>query len=418
MDREAFESLLLPCRGALERFVRWRIGNADDADDILQDTLLLAYHNRDRLQDADSFKPWLLQIARNQCNEHYRRRARREESPLREEAAVGFLSQSSERSLMVRDILERLPRKSREVLTLSYLDDIPQAEIARLLDIPVGTVKSRLNTAKKQFRQSYEPKGAIDMKQLPAMLPEYSITPSEKPPFAVTWEEIMGWFAVPRVGERCAWAMYDLPSRARKEQYSIEATGRAAVHGLDGVELIARETAADGRAGTDRRFIAQLTDTHCRILAESHTANGVKQLYTFLDNDDFLSNWGFGEDNCGNSIHPAPQGIIQRSGDIITCLQVPSALDVVGRYTVTIGGQTYDTLLVMDIENYNGGMLSETYLDRTGRTVLWRRFNRDDWRLDRYGKPWSEQLPDNERLTVNGTAYVHWYDCITDHILS
>ena len=49
--------------------------------------------------------------------------------------------------------------------------------------------------------------------------------------------------------------------------------------------------------------------------------------------------------------------------------------------------------------------------------ILWRRYNRDDWAIDRYKKPWSEQLPENDRLIVNGTTYVHWYDCITDHIL-
>ena len=37
--------------------------------------------------------------------------------------------------------------------------------------------------------------------------------------------------------------------------------------------------------------------------------------------------------------------------------------------------------------------------------------------MERYKKPWSEQLPENDRLIVNGTTYVHWYDCITDYIL-
>ena len=62
-------------------------------------------------------------------------------------------------------------------------------------------------------------------------------------------------------------------------------------------------------------------------------------------------------------------------------------------------------------------MLCEYYLDHSGRTVLWRRFNRDDWALNRYGQRWSEKLPNNERLTLNGDTYVHWYDCITDYVL-
>lgn len=68
----------------------------------------------------------------------------------------------------------------------------------------------------------------------------------------------------------------------------------------------------------------------------------------------------------------------------------------------------------MDVETYDEGVVSEQYIDARGRTILWRRFNRYDWAQNRYGRPWTEILPDNERITVNGTPYVHWYDCITD----
>ena len=62
-------------------------------------------------------------------------------------------------------------------------------------------------------------------------------------------------------------------------------------------------------------------------------------------------------------------------------------------------------------------MVSEQFLDQNGRTILWRRYNRNDWAMDRYGKPWTELLPHNACLTVNGETYVEWYDCITDYIL-
>jgi len=42
---------------------------------------------------------------------------------------------------------------------------------------------------------------------------------------------------------------------------------------------------------------------------------------------------------------------------------------------------------------------------------------RNDWAMDRYKQPWTELLPENDRLTVNGTTYVNWYDCISDYIL-
>lgn len=85
---------------------------------------------------------------------------------------------------------------------------------------------------------------------------------------------------------------------------------------------------------------------------------------------------------------------------------------------MTLGDQKYDTVRLLDLQNGNAGwMLTEYYLDRAGRTVLWRRFNRDDWAQPRFGRHWSEMLPENERLTLNGETFVHWYDCITSYIL-
>ena len=193
----------------------------------------------------------------------------------------------------------------------------------------------------------------------------------------------------------------------------MKVTGRARVHGIEGVALTARETScADPSEVTERTFVAQLTDTHCRYLATAFSDGDVREYVTFLDGDAFMLNWGFGEDNCGNETDLAPKGDIRREGGIVTCADKDFLLDIVGRYTVTIGGKRWDTVCVMDVETYNGGVVCEQYLDRNGRTVLWRRFNRDDWAMDEYGKPWSELLPENERITVNGQRYVHWYDCL------
>ena len=90
---------------------------------------------------------------------------------------------------------------------------------------------------------------------------------------------------------------------------------------------------------------------------------------------------------------------------------------MVGRYTVVIGGKSYDTICVMDVETYDDNA-SEQYIDCHGRTILWRRFNPDDWHMAHYGgRCWSEMLPDSERITINGRTFVHWYDCITSYIL-
>lgn len=190
------------------------------------------------------------------------------------------------------------------------------------------------------------------------------------------------------------------------------------VHGVEGVELTAREASySDKNDVINRTFVAQLTDTHCRYLATLRNDGDVRNYITFLDGDEFLPNWGFGEDNCGNETNLLPKGDIQRTATTVTSKNKDFLLDIVGRYTVTIGGKSYDTVCVMDIETYNCGVVSEQFLDKNGKTILWRRFNRDDWAINRYKKKWSEQLPENDRLTVNGTTYVQWYDCITDYVL-
>ena len=423
----AFEELLQAELPALERFVKFRIGSARDAEDVLQETCLAAWRNYGSLRDQSSFKPWLLGIARNKCKDYFREQARRMDLPLEElsEAvlAVGLRGRTVKSA--VRDTLEQLGGTDQQILYLAYFRDLPQAEIAERLQIPLGTVKSRLHKARSRFRERWphKEKGENKMKKMPELLPEYTIIRSEKEPFPVRWEEMMGWFLVPKLGEKLSWAMYDFPERKRTEQCDMEVLGRAEVHGIQGVEIraVEYEPMECNRIGdtdkSERRFVAQLTETHCRILAESHVEDGVRKLYTFLDGGDFLDSWGFGEDNCGNAVQIAPQGDIRREGSAVTAAGKPFLLDVVGRYTVEICGKRFDTICVMDIETYDGGVASEQYLDKEGLTVLWRRFNRDDWALERYGRPWSELLPENERITINGATYVHWYDCITDHIL-
>ena len=422
-----FEELLQDVEPALQRFVRFQIGHKQDAEDILQETRLAAFRSFSSLRDQRNFRAWVVGIARCKCADYYR--LRKPELPLDElpedaltQSLHGLVSPSP-----VRETLDDLSDRDKEILRLFYFEDLPQERIANMLGIPVGTVKSRLHTAKQHFkdRYPYPPKGEkLMLTKMPKTMSSYTITPSDQPPFPVIWEEIMGWFIVPKIGEKLEWAMYDFPERKRTEYMIEEAVARAEVHGIEGVEILVKEyepmenNRIDDRNFNERRLVAQLTDSHCRILAESHEQGGVKRYYTFLDGDAFLDNWGFGEDNCGNETHIAPKGDITRNGSAVTTKDKPFLLDVVGRYTVNINGESYDTVCVMDAANYCGdGVVTEQYLDADGRTILWRRFNVNDWRFDRYQKLWTEMFPENETLTVNGETYVHWYDCITDYIL-
>ena len=425
-----FEILLNECKNAVERFVWFKLSSKVDADDILQETFLTAFQKFDTLADISHFKAWIISIARNKCNDYYRRKAKSvdvsidelTEQPLTA-SRYGYVEQHD-----VYDTLESLSENDKQIIDLFYIQGYNQSEISQRLDIPIGTVKSRLYTARSNFKRLYLPdtiyrKVDENMKKLPEIMPEYTITKLDKEPFSVKWEELMGWFIVPKLGEKLNWAIYDFPKRNRTEYDEMQVVGKAEIHGIEGVEITAMQYApmdcnkTDNDKIAERTFIAQLTDTHCRFLAESHISGGVKKCYTFLDGDEFIPNWGFGENNCGNEVDLSEKGDIIRNGSEITAADKPFLLDVVGRYEVKIGGKVYDTICVMDIETYDGGVVSEQYLDKNGRTILWRRFNRNDWAKDRYKKNWTEILPENERITVNGEVYVHWYDCITDYII-
>lgn len=425
---DEFEKLLEAERASVERFVRFRMNSKADAEDVLQEVYLAACQNFTQLKNKDSFKAWIISIARNKCNDFFRKKAAQYEIPIDEITERDLSDSRHGVSLVatVRETLHLLGDKDKQILYLYFWKELPQAEIAKQLNIPVGTVKSRLHTAKRNFKTRYpyhseESKGENTMrvmKKLPEFLPEYKIEASTKAPFSVKWEELMGWFLVPRIGEKLSWGMYDIPSRKCSHVYDMQVTGKARVHGIEGVELTAREaTYSDKNEAIRRTFVAQLTDTHCRYLATLRNDGDVRNYITFLDGDAFMTNWGFGEDNCGNETNLSVKGDIHRAGNSVTSVDKEFLLDIVGRYTVTIGGKSYDTVCVMDIETHHCGVVSEQFLDKEGKTILWRRYNRDDWAIDRYKKPWSVQLPENDRLIINGTTYVHWYDCITDHIL-
>ena len=77
-----FKTLVSGVMQPLERFVKFRVGNLQDAEDILQEVLVAAYRSAETLSDEAMFKPWILGIARNKCNDYFRSKAKRMEIPL------------------------------------------------------------------------------------------------------------------------------------------------------------------------------------------------------------------------------------------------------------------------------------------------------------------------------------------------
>lgn len=411
-----FEQLLKENKVILETYLKYRVSSYADREDLLQEICLKAYEKFSDLKQESSFKAWLITIARNRINDFYRQKAKEEFVVLEED----FPAVSIQRSVneKVYDTLYSLPEKEQQLLKLFYWQDYSLKEISRQWGIPEGTIKSRLYQARKHFKERYPKEEKMKTVRIPEILPDYTITEIKDEPFEVLWVELMGWFLIPKEGNHLTFGIYDFPDRSCSEYFDLYCQGKAEIHGLQGVKVYATETSKDGKE-IKREFIAQLTDTHCRYLAESHEENGVQKYYTFLDGDVFLNNWGFGEENIGNETHLKQKGKITRKGNSITVDSDREVMDVVGRYKVSINGKAYDTICLMDIGLYDENTYSEQYIDRNGRTVLWRRFNRKNqrWLFDGFEELPEEKLEKNEKIIVNGTICYHWYDCITDYIL-
>lgn len=327
----------------------------------------------------------------------------------------------AERSF-VRETLDMLGDKDKQVLYLYYFKDLSQESISKQLSIPLGTVKSRLHYAKEKFKAHYPgtetSKGETIMKRFPDILPKYEIEVIDAPVFPVVFEELPNWFIIPKLNEKISWASYDMPNRNITEIVHSKVISKAFIHGVEGVEILTESENQGGEYAdsSPHTYYAQLTDTHCRWLGESYIdKNGFRRLLTFLDGDDFISEWGYGDENVGSETHLEARGIIKRKGDTINISTENHIMDVVGRYKIKINNNEYDTVCLM--EYFDNGVLTEQYIDKNGKTVLWRRFNKNNWGNKRYGKLWTEMFPDNETYIVNGEIYVHWYDDITDYIL-
>lgn len=207
---DEFAKLLEAERVSVERFVRFRMTSKADADDVLQEVYLTTYQKFPQLKNRDSFKAWIISIARNKCNDYFRKKAAQYEISI-DEITRKELSDSKHGVSVVaavRETMDLLGDKDKQILYLYFWKELPQTEIAKQLNIPVGTVKSRLHTAKQNFKNNYSyytevSKGENDMKRLPEFIPEYKIEPSPEAPFPVKWEELMGWFLVPKLGENC-----------------------------------------------------------------------------------------------------------------------------------------------------------------------------------------------------------------------
>lgn len=162
-DREAFRLIVLRHQAGLGEVVFRQTGDRAGTEDMVQETFLRAYKALDRFDPRFRLSTWLARIALNVARDHGRRAKVREDGLLRiEPKRAGGpspveVAASREARDQVGHALAALPDAQREVVVLSAYGGLSQREIAGVLDVPLGTVKTRHRTALLRLRELVAP---------------------------------------------------------------------------------------------------------------------------------------------------------------------------------------------------------------------------------------------------------------------
>jgi len=162
-DELAWEALVRGYQARIYTITYHYVGNREYARDLAQEVFVRIYRNLHLCTDAQMFLPWVIRIARNACIDHIRRRKARPPDQDIEAAEVAGLraggkspeeqwAESSRKRLIYRAIRE-LTDLNREIILLKEILGLPLEEIALMLKVPLGTIKSRSNRARLELAQ-------------------------------------------------------------------------------------------------------------------------------------------------------------------------------------------------------------------------------------------------------------------------
>jgi len=164
-DREAFTQLIVQYQVPLYNMALRMVGQPDDAADITQEAFLRAWEKIHTLREAP-FKSWLFQIAANLCYDHFRRGRRLGIMPDEDQTGTSNVvglgiatpdpqeqTEANARTRLVRDSIQALDHGMRIAIVLRDINGMAYEEIAAVLRVPLGTVKSRIARARAQVQE-------------------------------------------------------------------------------------------------------------------------------------------------------------------------------------------------------------------------------------------------------------------------
>jgi RNA polymerase sigma-70 factor (ECF subfamily) len=171
-DREAFGVIVQKYMKPAYYVALGYVGKPDDALDLSQDAFVNAFRHIKRFDTSKNFFPWFYSILKNLCMNHLTRVQRRREDSIDQmveeegQARIPVRTVNPEQAAVRRDLEARIGRallrlrpKEREIIILQHFQDYSYQEIADLLGIPIGTVMSRLYSARRSLRGELESLG-------------------------------------------------------------------------------------------------------------------------------------------------------------------------------------------------------------------------------------------------------------------
>jgi RNA polymerase sigma-70 factor (ECF subfamily) len=157
--RDQDTAAIVACIPRLRRYARGLVADAALADDLVQDTLELAWSRFSLWQKRGDIRAWMFGIMHNHFIDGVRARGRRPEVSAGDDPPETPLRASQSDGIELRDLermLQRLPAEQREVILLIAVEEMSYAEAANVLGIPIGTVMSRLARGREKLRQELQ----------------------------------------------------------------------------------------------------------------------------------------------------------------------------------------------------------------------------------------------------------------------
>ncbi len=174
-DQEAFQQIVTRYKDPLYAFLRRFLSQTQLIEEAFQETFLQLYRSRESFDKDKPLRPWLYTIAANKAKDVLRKKQRQSTVSLGAMAQPAELSiddvvnslksyeitpydeaEKAERAEKVREIIAEMPENLREILILAYFEQFSYKQMAQMLSIPIGTVKSRLHTAIVHFTKKWK----------------------------------------------------------------------------------------------------------------------------------------------------------------------------------------------------------------------------------------------------------------------